>query len=252
MRPPCSLAVPPDQARDQAHRAAGRHRTAPLRPSAQTRGPRPAEAHRAHPSKTGARSGRSPARHPGGRSRRFRRACRLFVSVPRSGRRPRFHPFSDHFSPDRAKDGGLWPDPPRPRAPDDEERRRTHVAEGPSMHRGLRETRPTHRAGGDSQSPTTRRCRAGGRWRAGASSVTARPSSFAGTEARQQRPPYAANTVSNQPRCAGDHAKVRIVDQAANARTGTPRVFVWSAKTDPACGWLARSSGDRPFRAVVM
>jgi hypothetical protein len=130
MRPPCSLAVPPDQARDQAHRAAGRHRTAPLRPSAQTRGPRPAEAHRAHPSKTGARSGRSPARHPGGRSRRFRRACRLFVSVPRSGRRPRFHPFSDHFSPDRAKDGGLWPDPPRPRAPDDEERRRTHVAEG--------------------------------------------------------------------------------------------------------------------------
>jgi hypothetical protein len=141
---------------------------------------------------------------------------------------------------------------PRPRAPDDEERRRTHVAEGPSMHRGLRETRPTHRAGGDSQSPTTRRCRAGGRWRAGASSVTARPSSFAGTEARQQRPPYAANTVSNQPRCAGDHAKVRIVDQAANARTGTPRVFVWSAKTDPACGWLARSSGDRPFRAVVM
>jgi hypothetical protein len=103
MRPPCSLAGPPDQARDQAHRAAGRHRTAPLRPSAQTRGPRPAEAHRAHPSKTGARSGRSPARHPGGRSRRFRRACRLFVSVPRSGRRPRFHPFSDHFSPDRAK-----------------------------------------------------------------------------------------------------------------------------------------------------
>jgi hypothetical protein len=49
MRPRCSLAVPRDQARDQAHRAARRHGAAPLRPSAAT-------AHRAHLSKTWARS----------------------------------------------------------------------------------------------------------------------------------------------------------------------------------------------------
>ena len=33
---------------------------------------------------------------------------------------------------------------------------------------------------------------------------------------------------------------------AANAGTGTPSVLVWSAKTDPACGWLASSLRLRP------
>jgi len=77
----------------------------------------------------------------------------------RSDQLPRLSAFSAHFSPERAKDRGLWPDPPRPRAANSRSLRRARACADASR-RGL-----ANLGGRGDQ----RRCRRGHRARSGPS-----------------------------------------------------------------------------------
>jgi hypothetical protein len=59
--------------------------------------------------------------------------CRVFASAPRPDRRPQFRAISDHFSPERAKDGGVWPGLSTGRAADRREAQRCSCRPAPRM-----------------------------------------------------------------------------------------------------------------------